>query len=194
MLPGTPITYYGEELGMTDYALQHKAEDSSYMTTERDPCRTPMQWDGTHHAGFSSAQTTWLPVNPDHAQGVNVQDQTDAPRSALSVYRKLAKLRQKGDPHILYGDLEFLPVPDADLLAFKRQHQHNKGYYTVIVNFSSKTFKLKRVLDVKQSDIFLRTCKETYVFGSFQIYCRHSTEVVFLSALVILPPMKPLCW
>lgn len=52
LLPGTPLTYYGEEIGMLD-----NAGDMQCMSESRDPCRSPMQWDGTENAGLFTFRT-----------------------------------------------------------------------------------------------------------------------------------------
>uniref|UniRef100_A0A1L8DQS0 alpha-glucosidase n=1 Tax=Nyssomyia neivai TaxID=330878 RepID=A0A1L8DQS0_9DIPT len=100
-LPGIAITYYGEEIGMTDvFVTWEQTVDPSacskpeeqYEEFSRDPCRTPFQWDDTISAGFSTCPNTWLPVSPQFQQ-VNVKVQKSAPRSHLTVYRQLLRLR-----------------------------------------------------------------------------------------------------
>uniref|UniRef100_A0A8D0EI63 Solute carrier family 3 member 1 n=1 Tax=Strix occidentalis caurina TaxID=311401 RepID=A0A8D0EI63_STROC len=63
-LPGTPVTYYGEEIGMENIASENVSEDF--------PEKSPMQWDGKVNAGFTEGNSTWLPVNSDY-QSVNVE-------------------------------------------------------------------------------------------------------------------------
>jgi alpha-glucosidase len=97
-LRGTPLMYYGCELGMEDGTIRpDQAQDvvERNMPGEglgRDGARTPMQWDDSKHAGFTSGQP-WLPVSPNSTE-VNVQGETNDPRSMLTLYRRLIRLRQ----------------------------------------------------------------------------------------------------
>ena len=108
MLPGTPITYYGEEIGMTDFVKDVNDDDDddndqdddddedNYMTVDRNPSRTPMQWSNRDpNAGFSNcpSRKTWLPINPNFATGINVQDQEGKDKSILTSYKVLSNLR-----------------------------------------------------------------------------------------------------
>lgn len=83
VLPGIAITYYGEELGMTDQWISWNdtvdpqacnQDPDTYDAVSRDPARTPFQWDTTKNAGFSTAYKTWLPV-ADGYKTVNVKSQ-----------------------------------------------------------------------------------------------------------------------
>lgn len=86
-LPGVSITYNGEEIGMSDYGdFEH--EDS------RDPNRTPMQWDASTSAGFSTNATTWLPVNPDYVT-VNVEADLAKDFGHLAYFKQLTGLRKE---------------------------------------------------------------------------------------------------
>lgn len=95
-LRGTPTIYNGDELGLV--GVVRSAADSldpkgrNLPGFSRDAERTPMQWDATAHAGFSSG-VPWLPVQPDFPQ-VNVASERDDPRSMLSLYRRLLELRR----------------------------------------------------------------------------------------------------
>ena len=143
-LRGTPFLYNGEEIGMTDFMLEEISQfrDTPLarvypMLTEevgmppaealamvnrmgRDKCRTPMQWANAPNAGFSPAGVqTWLPVNPNYAQGVNVTDQMDDPDSLLSFYRRLLRVR-KQTPALIAGDYTPLHEDTEGYLAFLR--------------------------------------------------------------------------
>ncbi|XP_066994042.2 maltase 2 [Anabrus simplex] len=102
LLPGTAITYMGEELGMedTDVSWQDtvdpwgiNAGEANYKKYSRDPERTPFQWDDTTNAGFSSSNKTWLPVNSNY-KTVNVETEKQATRSHYHVYKQLIELRK----------------------------------------------------------------------------------------------------
>ncbi|XP_022191426.2 maltase A3 isoform X1 [Nilaparvata lugens] len=102
LLPGTAVTYYGEELGMEDVFVRwDQAKDPAgivlgkdkYLTVTRDSCRSPMQWSDAISAGFSKTSGTWLPVNPNYWH-LNVENQRKAERSHLKTYKHLMQARQ----------------------------------------------------------------------------------------------------
>jgi alpha-glucosidase len=98
-LRGTPTLYYGDEIGMHDVAVPPDRIQDPYEKNQpglglgRDPQRTPMQWDDSDHAGFSSNET-WLPVADDF-RSRNVKAMTPHARSILSLYRNLIALRRE---------------------------------------------------------------------------------------------------
>ena len=79
LLPGTPITYYGEEIGMTSTNIGNPGD-------KRDPERTPMQWNAKPEAGFTDGPASWLEVNRNYKE-VNVEVQEKAEASHLKNYR-----------------------------------------------------------------------------------------------------------
>ena len=99
-LRGTPTLYYGDELGMLDGVIapdqvQDPAEKRQPGIGQgRDPERTPMLWDTTPHAGFTTG-TPWLPVTSGSPAQRSVAVQAEQPRSILSLYRRLLALRQE---------------------------------------------------------------------------------------------------
>ncbi|MBX3061026.1 MAG: maltose alpha-D-glucosyltransferase [Anaerolineae bacterium] len=107
-LPGTPIVYYGDEIGMAD----------NIWLPDRHGCRTPMQWDASKNAGFSDANETYLPVNDDYHQR-NVAVQEDDPNSYLNRLRFLLQTRQS-QPALRRGDFEFVETGNGAVLAFRR--------------------------------------------------------------------------
>ena len=121
-LRGTPFLYYGEEIGMRDVEIpRERIRDpvgKRFAGLGRDPERTPMQWDASPQAGFSSTADTWLPLAPD-AQQVNVAAQTDDPDSLLSFYRRVIWWR-KSAPAILDGSLRVLDGSD-DTFVYVRE-------------------------------------------------------------------------
>lgn len=143
-LRGTPFLYNGEEIGMTDYILSSmsqvrdnistfyyvNARKELEMTPEaarqlalasgRDKCRTPLQWANLPNAGFSPEEVeTWLPVNPNYAEGLNVADQAGDPGSLLNFYRQLIRLRQQ-TPALVEGEIQMVNQPAEDCVAFLR--------------------------------------------------------------------------
>ncbi|NWY38906.1 SLC31 protein, partial [Sylvia atricapilla] len=92
-LPGTPITYYGEEIGMENIASGNVSEEhvnSGPVVTLSE--KSPMQWDGNINAGFTEGNSSWLPVNSNY-QSVNVEIQSAWANSTLGLYRALTSLR-----------------------------------------------------------------------------------------------------
>lgn len=95
----------------------------------RDPARTPMQWNGNSNGGFSSAASTWLPVNPDFASGVSVQAQEEAAESHLKVYQALTAMRSHKS--ILFGSVNTTADAATGLFAYNRVKKGNPGYAVV---------------------------------------------------------------
>ncbi len=99
LLPGTITAYYGDELPMADAVITpDRIRDPKVLregggSKSRDSCRTPMQWDASAYAGFSSVEP-WLPVNGEYTQ-VNVVLKKDDPNSILSMTKKLIALRAR---------------------------------------------------------------------------------------------------
>ena len=121
-LRGTPTMYYGDELGMANVSIPaDRVQDPFEKNVRdvglgRDPCRTPMQWDGSIYAGFTVGEP-WLPISDDYAV-VNVRAEGDDPSSFLALYRRLLKLR-RSHPAISIGEYEPLAA-SGDLLAYVR--------------------------------------------------------------------------
>jgi oligo-1,6-glucosidase len=138
---GTPYVYQGEELGMTNMpfssiadfrdieSLNHYAaavergEDPAHVLTglramSRDNARTPVQWDASPHAGFTTG-TPWIDVNPNYTE-VNAAAQVDDPESVFAHYRKLIGLRHT-EPVVANGDFTMLLPDDDTVYAFTRR-------------------------------------------------------------------------
>ena len=140
---GTPFLYYGEEIGMRDIALsryQIKDKVGRYFWPfykGRDGCRSPMQWDNTKNAGFSSIEP-WLPVHSNyHHRNVELQQQD--PNSLLNFYKDLINLR-KSIPALQRG--LFLPMnhEPSSILAYVRQTKDQ--LVLVALNFSRRSLNL----------------------------------------------------
>src|SRR5665213_552471 len=116
-LPGTPIVYYGDEIGMGD----------NIYLGDRNGVRTPMQWSGDRNAGFSRAnpQKLYLPVIIDpeyHYEAVNVEAQQNNTNSLLWWMKRLIALRKRYRA-FERGSLEFLQPANRKILAFLRRYQ-----------------------------------------------------------------------
>jgi oligo-1,6-glucosidase len=138
---GTPYIYQGEELGMTNAAFA-RIEDfrdieslnhyrsavaagadpervlDSLRAMGRDNARTPMQWDDSPHAGFTSGEP-WIPVNPNYGE-INVAGERADPDSVLQYYRRLIELRHT-EPVVALGDFTMLLPDDDQVYAFTRR-------------------------------------------------------------------------
>lgn len=122
---------------MTDVSISNK-EEVNFSSVNRDCCRTPMQWDRTTNAGFSTlsrARNTWLPLDINYEQ-VNVDVQKSQNRSHLNVFQKLSELRKS--PTLKYGELTIENVGNT-VLGYKRQIDGDANVIVVILNFGSKT-------------------------------------------------------
>ncbi|HEK9985932.1 TPA: alpha-glucosidase [Streptococcus equi subsp. zooepidemicus] len=156
LMRGTPYIYQGEEIGMTNYPFERLSdvndiESLNYakeamangMSEEavldcicrvgRDNARTPMQWSSQKNAGFSTADQTWLPVNPNH-QEINVASALADPDSVFYTYQKLIQLRQTQD-WLVEADYQLLQTSDK-VFAYKRQL--GREIYLVVVNLSNQ--------------------------------------------------------
>lgn len=135
-LPGVSVTYYGEEIGMTNGKVewnqtvdpQALATNSSiYESYSRDPERTPFQWDNTTSSGFSTNTTTWLPVAANYVT-VNVAAEQAASTSHLKIYQDLLKLR--GIDTMKYGET-IVKSLNSSVLAIVRSLTGNVTYITI---------------------------------------------------------------
>ena len=163
-MKGTAFLYNGEEIGMTDHMLTDISQVKDTMgswyyhaivtdmgvhpdeamarTAEmtRDKNRTPMQWTSHPNAGFSPMEvSTWLPVNPNYKNGINVRDQEQNPSSLLHYYKHLLRVR-KSSSALKEGEYIPLHTEQKDYFAFVRQA--DKQSVLVILNFSNNHLEL----------------------------------------------------
>lgn len=156
-LRGTPTIYYGDEIGLADVLIPPELVQDPRELREpglglnRDPVRTPMPWDDSPHAGFAT-KTPWLPLNEDWGDR-NVARQSGDPRSMLSLYRALLKVR-RAHPALEVGD--FLPVEcEGDMLAYERRH--GKERVLVALNLGVAEQQLLRTDDCRLCQPLLST-------------------------------------
>jgi alpha-glucosidase len=151
---GTPQMYYGEELGMrtTDPARVEDVHDPIGKLgwpkeKGRDGERTPMQWDATPGAGFTTVTKPWLPIPPTSTK-YNVETESKDPDSIFNAYKRLLSLR-KTEPALREGAQIGINNDDKDVFAFVR----TTGDATIVValNMSSKSQKIG--LDWKSAGI-----------------------------------------
>ena len=178
-LKGTPFLYNGEEIGMTDYMLTDISQVKDTMgswyyhaivtdmgvhpdealqrTAEmtRDKNRTPMQWSNNPNGGFSPSDVvTWLPVNPNYKDGINVKDQLHNPNSLLNYYKHLLQVR-RNTAVLIAG--EYIPLYNTakDYFAFLRKS--NEQTVLVVLNFSEQPLDLdlSRTKEIKGNNLHI---------------------------------------
>lgn len=140
-LRGSVCVYQGEELGLPEADIQKNELQDPYGIAfwprfkGRDGCRTPMPWEADQpNAGFSAAESTWLPVpKAHHPKAVDAQD--NDPASILNAYRRFMAWR-KDQPALQSGDIHFYDAPEGVML-FTRSHTDQK--LMVAMNFSGST-------------------------------------------------------
>ncbi len=154
-LPGTPVVYYGDEIGMGD----------NIFLGDRNGVRTPMQWSGDRNAGFSLAnsQRLYLPVNVDpeyHYEAVNVEAQQANPHSLLWWMKRLLALSRRFKA-FGRGTLELLSPDNRKVLAFLRRHQDE--VILVVANLS----RFSQYVELDLSELRGRTPVELFGRTSF---------------------------
>ena len=155
-MQGTPYIYQGEELGMTNvkYELEeyrdielfgmykerraqgytHEELMESIYAKTRDNARTPMQWDTTEQAGFTTGKP-WMKVNPNYTE-INAAEQVDCEDSIFNYYRKLIQLR-KELPVLTDGKFTMLDMDRDQIFAYLRDNGEDK--LLVVCNFYGNT-------------------------------------------------------
>ena len=176
-LKGAPFLYNGEEIGMTDLIITDPSKLRDTMATwyydrlinefnvmpeeaarragemSRDKNRTPMQWTDDPNGGFSPAEVeTWLPVNPNYREGLNVKEQGRNPNSLLNYYRRLLQVR-KNTSALIEGEYVPLHMTAKNYLAFLRVSSNQT--VLVILNFSKTRVDLdfSRTKEIKENDL-----------------------------------------
>lgn len=196
-LRGTPFLYNGEEIGMSDYRITDislfrdppavwfyngqitdggSPEETLVMAADysRDRCRTPMQWKGTANAGFSpDGVRTWLPVNPNYRQGVNVADQQSESGSMLNFYKRMLHLRRR-TPALISGTYAPLHESAEDYFAFLRKDQDTRQTCLVVLNLSAKKHELNFAQEGNATRCLFSTHKSV-------------NEIISLGALPLAP-------
>ncbi|MEJ2264621.1 MAG: alpha-amylase family glycosyl hydrolase [Anaerolineales bacterium] len=139
-LRGTPTLYYGDEIGMMDVPIPARLRQDPYGQRvpgmDRDPCRTPMQWQDAPYAGCMPPETPdpWLPLADDY-HSVNIQDELADSSSMLNLYRRLLAYR-KSHPVLQRGDYQPVDPPPTNCFVYLR-HIEGLDRLLVALNFSS---------------------------------------------------------
>ncbi|ATD32018.1 alpha-glucosidase [Macrococcoides bohemicum] len=180
LLQGTPFIYQGQEIGMTNYPFEtiddfddvhakniYNQELKKGMTKEavlemlgrisRDNTRTPMQWDDTKNAGFTTG-TPWLKVNPNYEE-INVFVQERKEDSLLNFYKKMIQLK-KDNLTLTYGSFDLIYPEDKNVFAYTRTLEDEQ--FIILGNLSHNKVTLK-------TDDKLNLAKEKQVLNNYPI-------------------------
>lgn len=189
-LPGTPVIYYGDEIGMGD----------NFYLGDRDGVRTPMQWSSDRNAGFSSANPhkLYLPVILDpeyHYEAVNVEIQSWNTSSLLWWMKRLINKRKQYKA-FSRGDLKFVSCENPKILAFTRTYEEQT--MLVVVNLSRYTqpveLDLNGFADYNPIDVFSKnkfpTIKEDSTY--FMTLGGHDCEWFVLEKEQVIKANQPL--
>jgi len=174
-LRGTPFLFEGDELGMTDYPFKTLADyddiavknaykalvdtgkisAEAFLTSQakvsRDNARTPMQWDSSPEAGFTTGSHPWLAVNPNYKE-INAAREESDPISVLNYVRALIGLRAHSLAFV-YGDFEDLDPQDSHIFAYTRTLGSEK--YLIVENFSSSPVSYTLPNGLKAANLLL---------------------------------------
>ena len=177
-MQGTPYIYQGEELGMTnvqydieDYKdceiinMYHERLEKGYSKDEimksiyakgRDNARTPMQWDDSANAGFTTG-TPWIKVN-DNYDKINAKSQVDDPDSIFSCYKKLVQLRTDY-PVFVDGKFTLLLEDDENIFAYSRKNEEKT--MIVVCNFFDKEIPMPLAKECEGMEVLISNYKDT---------------------------------
>lgn len=185
---GTPYYYQGDEIGMTNikfdniedyqdiatinwYHLTEKeggdaqALLESHKITGRDNGRTPIQWDASENAGFTTG-LAWLKINPNY-DIINVAQQENDPRSVLNYFRKMVNLR-KSDPTLVYGKYTLLDADNPSVYAYTRTWKGKK--ILVLLNFTDQEAIFDIKIDVSEAKVLISNYDTPSVSQSLKGY------------------------
>ena len=180
-MKGTPYIYQGEELGMTNVRFEdineyndietlnmykdriskgysHDEIMASIYAKGRDNARTPMQWDSTENAGFTTGKP-WLKVNKNY-KFINAEDCLQDKDSIFYHYKKLINIRKHNDT-IIYGDYKLLLPEDKNVFAYSRELNGDK--IVVVCNFYNKEINLNFKEDFNNVEILLSNYKDSSI-------------------------------
>jgi len=180
-MKGTPYIYQGEELGMTNVRFEdineyndietlnmykdriskgysHDEIMASIYAKGRDNARTPMQWDSTENAGFTTGKP-WLKVNKNY-KFINAEDCLQDKDSIFYHYKKLIDIRKHNDT-IIYGDYKLLLPEYKNVFAYSRELNGDK--IVVVCNFYNKEINLNFKEDFNNVEILLSNYKDSSI-------------------------------
>ena len=174
-MKGTPYIYQGEELGMTNVRFENldayndieslnmykERKEKGYSHEEimesiyakgRDNARTPMHWDDSKNAGFTSGEP-WIRVNPNYKE-INAASQLNDENSIFNYYKKLIKIR-KENPVVVHGTYDLILEDNKEIFAYTRTLKNEQ--LLVICNFTENNtvFKCKEPIEFKEIELLI---------------------------------------
>lgn len=175
MQSGTPFIYQGQEIGMLNNHLDNINKFKDVVTfnnerlfkkfgfsdkkilnimnkTSRENARTPVQWDDSEYAGFSTAEP-WFGVNPNYKE-INVAAEEKNPDSILNYYRKLLKAR-KENPIIIYGDYKEHFHDSPVIYCYERNYEGKKALIVCSFDDETLTFHAPDGFDLTKGELLL---------------------------------------
>lgn len=188
MMQGTPYIYQGEELGMTNYPFAGKEDfrdiesihayedwvESGKVSLEefwpcilnksRDNARTPVQWDDSPNAGFTTG-TPWINVNPNYTT-INAEAELKDENSVFHYYRQLIALR-KTYPVIVYGKYELQLPEDENLFVYTRTMENEKIY--VVCSFAENSCEIQIPEEFRGAQCLIANQKRAVYEGTLEL-------------------------
>ena len=183
---GTPFIYQGQEIGMTNpripsidrykdvssfnnYAMFKKLHIPEKITMKfcmyasRDNARTPMHWDSSKNAGFTTADKPWFEINPNYTE-INVKAESENEDSILNYYKKLLRFRKENDI-VKYGDYDTVKTK-GKIFAYTRKLEGEK--MLVVCSFSEKPieFKAPDNFDLSKAELVLSNYTDNKISGN----------------------------
>ncbi len=194
MMQGTPYIYQGEELGMTNYPFTsleefrdiesinayHELTEKGVVSKEdmfdyisykgRDNSRTPMQWDESPQAGFTSG-TPWIAVNPNYKE-INAAEQMSREDSVFRYYQKLIKLRKEHEI-IVYGDYTLLLPDSEEIYAYVRSCKKQKLLVVCCFTKKETVYELPQEFSRQSGKVLVsnygrRSVEETLILAPYE--------------------------
>jgi alpha-glucosidase len=156
-LRGTPTMYYGDEIGLAKVEIPPDRVQDPWEKNEpglgigRDPERTPMQWDSSRHAGFTTGEP-WLPLAPDYAHH-NVEKLKHDTRSILTLYRRLIEFRRK---HRALSIGTYVSIHTQEHV-FGYERRYGNERLLVLLNLGHEPETIALPADARESNILLST-------------------------------------
>ncbi len=180
-LRGTPTLYYGDELGLSDVAIPPAEVQDPRELREpglalgRDPVRTPMPWDGSGNAGFTTARP-WLPLHADWPIR-NVARMAEEPHSILTLHRRLLAVR-RAHPALAIGDFRLLDS-EGDVLAYERRHC--AGRLIVALNLGGLSQRLELPDWANDCRVLLSTLADAALPGDGAVLLRADEGLILMA-------------
>lgn len=200
MLQGTPYIYQGEELGMTNVPFEtlddfrdiesinayHEFVGKGIIEPDdmmrylryksRDNARTPMQWDDSENAGFTTGEP-WIMVNPNYKE-INAKEQLAREDSVFHYYQKLIRLR-KEYPVVVFGKYKLLLPKDQDLYVYERELDGQT--LLVICNFTEKeiSYQIPEELKERQGKILITNNSREQAEDEMELHAYEAMAVLY---------------